>query len=101
MSGSTISCKAEASTAAKILLRVSQAKKIANRVFRPKSGLKPKKTPIATPPAIATGVSRMASSFSECSCNQRRGFIRFVYHHHHSIDRLDIVKVPSESVHPG
>ena len=72
------SCNAEASTAARMLLRVSQAQKMANNVLSPNKGIKPKKIPIATPPAIACGVSRIARSFSECSCNQRRAFMRLL-----------------------
>src|SRR6185312_3641086 len=64
-----------ARTAAMILLRVSHAKKIAPMVFKPKSGVNPKKKPMATPPAMASGVSRMASSLSECSRNQRCTFM--------------------------
>ena len=52
---------------------VSQANRIVKAVLRPISGVKPKKMPMATPPAIASGVSRMASSFNECSWSQRRG----------------------------
>src|SRR5258706_12497297 len=68
----------QAMTAAIMLLRVRQAKKIADSVFRPIKGVKPKKMPIATPPAMAPGVSRIASSLSECSRSQRCRFMSYL-----------------------
>src|SRR5438045_843324 len=68
-------CAVTARTAAMMLARSTHAKNILESSFRPKKGLKAKNIPIATPPAMASGVSRIASSFSECSCNQRPGFM--------------------------
>src|SRR5215472_11497514 len=76
MKGNTTSCRVPARTAARMLLPVSQANRIADKVFRPKSGVKPKKMPMAMPPAIACGVSLIASSFNECVRNQLRKFMR-------------------------
>src|SRR2546422_8392933 len=75
MNGSATSCSVTAMAAARMLQRVSQAKKIESSVFRPTNGVKPKKIPMATPPAMAFGVSRIASSFSECSLSHLRRFI--------------------------
>src|SRR5438105_13445419 len=75
MKGSATSCSVTAMAAAMMLLRVSHAKKIESRVFRPTNGVNPKKIPMATPPAMAFGVSRIASSFSECSLNHLCRFI--------------------------
>src|SRR5256885_4805123 len=75
MKGSAMSCSVTAMAAAMMLLRVSHAKKIESRVFRPTNGVKPKKIPIATPPAMAFGVSRIASSYSDCSLTHLRTFI--------------------------
>src|SRR6266568_765442 len=60
--------------AATMLQRVNHAKNIDKRVFNPTNGVKPKKIPMATPPAMALGVSRIASSFNECSLSQLRKF---------------------------
>src|SRR3989442_5783160 len=70
MSGKATSCNVTAIAAATMLQRVNQANKMERRVFRPTNGVKPKKIPMATPPAMALGVSRIASSFNECSLSQ-------------------------------
>src|SRR6266568_2141955 len=75
MNGSATSCNVTAMAAATMLQRVSQAKKMDSNVLSPTSGVNPKKIPMATPPAMAFGVSRIASSFSECSLNHLRRFI--------------------------
>src|SRR5439155_8283370 len=75
MNGSATSCSVAAMAAATILLRVSHAKKMERSVFSPTSGVNPKKIPMATPLAMAFGVSRIASSLSECSLNHLRRFI--------------------------
>jgi hypothetical protein len=49
--------------------------KIAPTVFNPIIGGNQKKIPMATPPAMASGVSRIASSLNECFLNQRRTFM--------------------------
>ena len=46
--------------AARMLLPVNQAQMMAESVFRPKSGVKPKKMPMAEPRAIECGVSAIA-----------------------------------------
>src|ERR1051326_4113351 len=74
MKGSATSGRVTAMTAAMMLLRVSQAKKIERRVFMLTRGVNPKKMPMASPPAMALGVPRMASSLSECSFSQRGRF---------------------------
>src|ERR1043166_9354073 len=40
-------------------------------------GGKAKKRPMGTPPAMASGVSRIANNFNECSWSQRRGFMSY------------------------
>src|SRR6266496_4890456 len=75
MNGRATSCSVTAMAAAIMLLRVSHAKKMVRSVFSPTSGVNPKKIPMATPPAMAFGVSRIASSFSECSLSHLRRFI--------------------------
>src|SRR5207245_2975622 len=75
MNGRATSCSVTAMAAATMLLRVSHAKKMERSVFSPTRGVNPKKIPMATPPAMAFGVSRIASSFSECSLNHLCRFI--------------------------
>src|SRR5881397_209098 len=75
MNGRATSCSVTAMAAARMLQRVSHATKMERSVFSPTSGVNPKKIPMATPPAMAFGVSRIASSFSECSLNHLRRFI--------------------------
>src|SRR5580765_2280145 len=75
MNGSATSCSVTAMAAATMLQRVSHAKKMDRSVLSPTSGVNPKKIPIATPPAMAFGVSRIVSSFSECSLNHLLRFI--------------------------
>src|SRR6266702_7548340 len=75
MNGRATSCSVTAMAAATMLQRVSHAKKMERSAFSPTSGVNPKKIPMATPPAMAFGVSRIASSFRECSLNHLRRFM--------------------------
>lgn len=63
-SGVTTSCSDTEMTAAMGLHRSTQAAPRASSVFNPKSGVNPTNIPMATPPAIAWGVSFSENNFT-------------------------------------